>query len=113
MPVEFIQAWTWGPISNPGDFQTNYARIPFDGAPHIVGTSYLAAVSTGESGGAGGVATATFKRFEFLDDNGNLQETELTSVASIIEVNRCVSITIALDLTDAAACGGWSFYWMS
>jgi hypothetical protein len=113
MSVDFVQAWTWGPITTSGGLQTNYFRIPFGGAPHIVGTSYLAEVSTGASGGTAGVAVASFKRFEFFDDNGIVQETEITSVASIIEVERCVSITIALDLTDATGCGGWSFYWLS
>jgi hypothetical protein len=70
----------------------------------------LAEVSTGGQNGMGGVAVAAFKRFEFLDGNGLVQETEITSVASFIEVDNCVSITIALDLNDATGCGGWSFY---
>ena len=53
---------------------------------------------------------AAFKRFEFLDNNSNVQETEITSVASWLLVENCVSITIALDLQDATAMGGWTFY---
>jgi hypothetical protein len=113
MAVDFVQTWSWGPISNPGALQTNYFRIPFGNAPHIVGSAYLAEVSTGELAGTGGVAVASFKRFEFLDDNGIVQENELTSVSSFVEVQRCVSITIALDLVAATGCGGWSFYWLS
>jgi hypothetical protein len=67
----------------------------------------------GGGSGTAGVAVASFKRFEFLDDNGIVQETELTSVSSFVEVQRCVSITIALDLVAATGCGGWSFYWLS
>jgi len=113
MAVDWVQTWTWGPITNMGSLQTNYFRIPFSGTPHIIGSAYLAEVSIGEQGGTGGVAVAAFKRFEFLDSNGLVQESEITSVASFIEVESCVSITIALDLTIATGCGGWTFYWVS
>ncbi len=108
MAVDFVQSWTWGPLTNSGDFQPNYFRIPFSGTPHIIGTAFLAEVSTGMNNGSGGVAVATFKRFEFMDDQGVVQETEQAVVSSIIEVERCVSITIALDLVDATAVGGWT-----
>src|SRR4051812_8368743 len=98
MPVNFVQDFSWGPISNAGDLQTHYFRIPFGGTPHIKATAYLAEVSIGQKDGRAGTAVATFKRFEFLDDNGIVQETELAAVSSFLEVNRCVSITIALDL---------------
>jgi hypothetical protein len=107
-----MMAASWGPISNSGELQNNYSRIPFDGAPHIIGSAYLAEVSTGELSGTAGVALAAFKRFEFLDGNGVLQETEITDAASFVEVERCVSITVALDIRAATALGGWSFYWM-
>lgn len=113
MAVDWVQTWTWGPITNSGGFQPNYFRIPFSGTPHIVGSAYLAEVSVGEQGGTAGVAVACFKRFEFLDGNGIVQETEITSVAAFIEVENCVSITIALDLTAATGMGGWTFYWLS
>jgi hypothetical protein len=109
MPVDWVQTWTWGLITNPGSLQTNYFRIPFSGTPHIIGSAYLAELSPGEQG----VAVAAFKRFEFLDGNGLVQETEITSVASFIEVENCVSITIALDLIAATVLGGWTFYWVS
>jgi hypothetical protein len=113
MAVGFVMAATWGPIEvAAGPLQTNYWRIPFDGAPHIVATSCLSEVSIGGHDGRSGVAVATFKRFERLDDSGRTQEIELTEVSSILEVERCVSITIALDLQDAVAMGGWSFYWL-
>jgi len=114
MAVDFVWPWSWGPLSNSGGFQPNYFRIPFENAPHIFGTAYLAELSTGSSDGTDGVAVATFKRFEFLDDNGIVQQSpDLTSVSSWIDVPRCVSITIALDLIDATALGGWSFYFLS
>jgi hypothetical protein len=113
MAVDWCQVWSWGPITNPGDRQNNYFRIPFADAPHIVGSAYLNEVSIGDRDGTAGVAVATFKRFEFLDDNGLVQVTDLTSVSAFIEVQRCVSITIAFDLIDATACAGWSFYWLS
>ena len=113
MAVDFVQTWTWGPIFNPGGQQNNYFRIPFAGTPHIIGSAYLAEMSNGASNGVAGVAVASFKRFEFLDDQGLTQETELTNISSFIEVESCVSITIALDLIDATACGGWTFYWLS
>lgn len=113
MAVNFVQTWTWGPISNPGPLQNNYFRVPFDGSPHIIGSAYLAEVGIGRSGPESGVAVAAFKRFEFLDDQGIVRETEITGVSSFIEVVKCVSITIALDLDTATGCGGWTFYWLS
>jgi hypothetical protein len=58
------------------------------------------------------VAVATFKRFEFLDDKGFVREVDRPEVSSFIEVERCVSITVALDLIAATGCGGWSFVWL-
>jgi hypothetical protein len=113
MATDWVQTVTWGPITNSGELQNNYFRIPFAGAPHIVGSAYLAELSLGGNDGVSGIAVATFKRCEFLDDGGLLQVREFTSLSSLIEVVRCVSITIALDLTDAVAMGGWTFYWMS
>jgi len=52
MPVDWVQTWTWGPITNPGGFVPNYFRVPFSGAPHILGSAYLAEVSTGATGGS-------------------------------------------------------------
>lgn len=109
--AEILNAASWGPLENSGgDLQHNYFRIPFGGAPTVFATSYLAEVSIGSANGQAGVAVAAFKRFEFLDNNGNVQETEITSVASWLLVANCVSITIALDLQDATAMGGWTFY---
>ena len=113
MPVDFVQAFNWGPIVNAGDLQTNYFRIPFGGTPHIVASAYLAEVSIGQKDGKVGTAVATFKRFEFLDNNGIVQETELTEVSSSLEVVQCVSVTIALNLEIATGMGGWSFYFLS
>ena len=78
------------------ELQNNYARIPFQGLPHILAS--FNEVSTAELNGEAGVAVAAFKRFEFMDDSGIVQEQELTSITSWIEVPRCVSITIALDI---------------
>jgi hypothetical protein len=109
--AEILTAASWGPLDNSGgDVQHNYFRIPFGGAPNVFATSYLAEVSIGSANGQAGVAVAAFKRFEFLDPNGIVQETEITSVASWLFVASCVSITIALDLQDATAMGGWTFY---
>jgi len=113
MSVNFVQIASWGPINNAGDLQTHYFRIPFSDTPHIIATAYLAEVSIGQKDGRVGTAVATFKRFEFLDDNRIVQEKELTAVSSILEVTRCVSITIALDLDIAVGMGGWSFYFLS
>ena len=87
--------------------------MPFSGAPHILATAYLDQVSLGTYGGHGGTALAAFKRFEFLDDQGAVQQTELTTISSWIDVPRCVSITIAFDLEAAFATAGWTFYWIS
>ena len=113
MAIDFVMAARWGPITHSGPLQNKYWRIPFEGAPHIIATSYLAEVSIGGRDGQAGVALAAFKRFEFLDDRGGIQETELTKIVSFVEVERCVSITVALDLVDATACGGWTFFWVS
>jgi hypothetical protein len=109
--AKILTVASWGPLEYSGtDVQRNYFRIPFGGAPTVLATSYLAEVSTGGANGQAGVAVAAFKRFEFVDDNGLVQETEITSVASWLLVARCVSITIALDLQDATGLGGWTFY---
>ncbi len=113
MAVNWVQTTTWGPITNPGELQNNYARIPFQGLPHILASAYLNEVSTGELDSVAGTALAAFKRFEFMDDNGIVQEQELTSVTSWIDVPRCVSITIALDIRAATACGGWTYYYLA
>jgi hypothetical protein len=113
MAVNWVQAATWGLIVNTGDLQTNYWRIPFEGTPHILATAYMAEVSLGAKDGTVGTAVATFKRFEYLDANGLVQETELSAVSSFLEVNNCVSITVALDLDDATGMGGWSFYYLN
>lgn len=112
MAVGWIMNATWGPISNPGDLQNNYWRIPFDGRPHILGSSFLSEVSIGLKDGVAGVAVATFKRFEFVDKDGVVREVDQSAVSSFIEVDRCVSITVALDIRAATAMGGWSFAWL-
>jgi hypothetical protein len=115
MAVDFVQAFSWGPITSPGGPSVNFFRIPFAGAPHILGSAYLKNVYTMAPGqppdGAG--AWALFTRFEFLDDNGRIQETEILSPPGFVEVQRCVSITIMFLINDAHAVGGWSFYWLS
>ena len=113
MAVDWVMLATWGPLSNSGQFQPNYWRIPFSGAPHIVASAYLSEVSTGALNNVAGVAVAAFKRFEFVDANGDVQEQEITEVSSFLEVDSCISITVALDLVAATAMGGWSFYWLS
>jgi hypothetical protein len=113
MAVDGIQAWTFGPFTNEGELQTHYWRMPVAGLPHILATAYLNEVSIGQLNGTRGIASAAFKRFEFMDEKGLVQETELTDIVSAIDVQRCVSITIALDLRAATACGGWTFYYLS
>jgi hypothetical protein len=114
MAVDAVQSFTWGPLDNSTvNQQSNFFRIPVSGTPNILATSYLAEVSIGDQGTTAGVAVASFKRFEFLDGNGLVQETELSSISSAIFVERCVSITVAFDLIDAIACAGWTFYWLS
>lgn len=109
MSTHLLAMTTWGPIANPGERQNHYYRIPFAGAPTILASSYLAEVSVGLKDGVMGIAVATFKRFEYLDDGGLVQEKDLDTVLSCIKVERCISITIALDLIDATALGGWTF----
>ena len=90
-------------------------HIPYSAhvAPHIVATAYLNELSTAELNGVAGIAVAAFKRFEFFDDAGVVQETELTTITSWIDVPQCVSITIAFDLRAAFANAGWTFYWIA
>jgi hypothetical protein len=113
MAVDWVQTATWGPLDNPGDLQNHYFRIPIGGAPHIIASAYLNVLSIGIKDGVPGTALAGFKRFEFLDDNGVVQETEQTAITSWIEVQRCVSITIAFDVRAAFANAGWTIYWVS
>jgi hypothetical protein len=113
MAVDWVMLVSWGPLTNSGDSQPNYWRVPFSGAPHILASAYLGAVSTGTLNDVAGVAIAAFKRFEFLDANGNIQEQEVAQPQSGLEVENCVSITVVLELTAAAAIGGWSFFFVS
>lgn len=74
MAVDFVQTWSWGPLTNSGSLQTNYFRIPLSGTPHIIGSAYLAEVSVGEqaaplespsqlsSGSSSWTATASSRR---------------------------------------------------
>jgi len=110
MPVAWIELGTWGPFRNSGTRQNNYWRIPFSGSPHIIASAYINYVSLAANNPTAGWAMATFKRFEFMDDNGFVQETDVPSVVSGIEVFNCVSITVALDLEYAIAEAGWTFY---
>ena len=113
MAVAWTQLASWGPFLNPGTRQNNYWRIPFGGAPHIVASAYINYVSIAANNPTAGWALAAFKRFEFMDDNGLVQETELTSVVSFVEIERCVSITVALDLEFAIAEAGWAFHYLA
>lgn len=79
--ANLIQAVSWGPWTNPGSMQRNYFRIPFDGAPHILATAYLDVVSIGDQDGSAGAAVAAFKRYEYLDANGQVQEQELDNTS--------------------------------
>jgi hypothetical protein len=111
--VDWVQTTTWGPIVNSGELQTHYAQISFQGLPHILASAYLNEVSIGVLNNEAGTAVAAFKRFAFRDDHGDVKEQELTSITSWIDVPRCVSITIALDIRAATACGGWAYYYLS
>jgi hypothetical protein len=113
MAVNWVQTTTWGPITNDGDWQRNYFRIPFAGTPHILASAYLNEVSIGLLNDVPGLALAGFKRFEFLGDNGLTQETEVSGIVSWIDVPRCVSITIAFDLRAATGCAGWTYYYLA
>lgn len=113
MAVDWVQTWTWGPLDNPGELQNHYFRVPIEGAPHIIASAYVNELSVGTKDGVAGIAVAAFKRFEFLDNQGQLRETELTTITSWIEVQRCVSITLAFDLRAAFANAGWTIYWVS
>jgi len=113
MAVAWTQLANWGPMVNPGSWQTHYWRIPFAGTPHIVAAAYISYVSIGEKDGVAGSAMAAFKRFEFLDDQGILRETEVTAASAFLEVEKCVSITVALDLEVALVCGGWAFHYLT
>ena len=118
MAVDYTQLASWGPISNPGPWQTNYWRIPFEGAPHIVASAYINYVSIATVTGTttAGAAIAAFKRYEFLNASGQVQLVEFSEqpelARAFVDVERCVSITVALDLKGAFAVGGWSFHYL-
>jgi hypothetical protein len=115
MVIHFLVLATWGPLSNSANsIQRNYWRIPFAGTPNLYATSYLSEFSGGldENTGVTGVAVATFKRYEYLDASGIVQEVDLPAVSSYLTVNNCVSITLALDLTRATGMLGATFYFI-
>jgi hypothetical protein len=107
-------AANWGLFTNTGGDDPHRWRFPFAGAPHILGTSYLGEFSQGAQNGVGGAGVVTFKRYEFLDSGGLVQEVELsTEPVTFLEVTSCVSITVEINLNDATVLGGWSFYWLT
>jgi hypothetical protein len=107
-------AANWGLFTNTGGQEPHVWRIPFAGAPHILATSYLGEFSQGEQNGVGGAGVVAFRRYEFLDFNGLVQEVDLSpDPVTFIEVPSCVSITVEINLEDATVLGGWSFYWLS
>ena len=114
MATEFFQAWTWGPFQNSGALQVHHFKVPFSGNPHVIGTSYLAEVSVGGMiNGTAGVALACFSSFEFRNSDGAVKSQDISTVGNFVEVENCVSITIDLEVVDATALGGWTFYIVS
>src|ERR1700761_7474231 len=61
--------------------QRNYWRVPYDGAPNIVATTCLSAYSGGIDldNSVTGLALASFKRYEYFDESGTVQEVEITT----------------------------------
>jgi hypothetical protein len=108
MAIDFYQAWTWGPFQNPGPLRCHHFTVPFQGLPHVIGTSYLAGVSSGELNYTAGAALACSANYTW--QNGDVLAVDVENVASFIEVQDCVSITIAVDVVAATATGGWTFY---
>ena len=113
MSIEFFQTWTWGPFQNPGRLQVHNFSIPFKGLPHVIRTSCLAEVSTGELNGTAGVALACFSSYANKNADGDVLAVNIPSVGSCVEMENCVPITIALEEVAATAMGGWTFYLMS
>ena len=92
MAVGFVMAASWGPLAaDPGAVQNNYWRIPFDDSPHIVATAYLSELSIGAHDGRTGIAVATFKRFEYLDDAGQTSLDELNDVYVLVNFRPAVT----------------------
>lgn len=112
MSVNWIQAWTWGPLASPGGEQTHHFRIPFRDHPHIIATAYLNATSSADVDEVVG-AMATFRSFEFLDEEGFVREVVQPSPSAFVEVQRCVSVTLEYVIRVAWAEAGWTIYYLS
>jgi hypothetical protein len=57
-----------------------------------------------------GVALACFANYAWQNSDGDVLVVDAENVASFIEVQDCISITIAVDVVAATAMGGWIFY---
>jgi hypothetical protein len=90
--------------------QRHHFTVPFQGLPHGIGTSCLAEVCSGELNYTAGVALACFANYAWQNSDGDVLVVDVENVASFIEVQDCVSITIAVDVVAATAMGGWIFY---
>jgi hypothetical protein len=114
MATDLYGTVSWGPFQNSGALQVHHFKMPFSGAPHVFATAYLSEVSTGGVvDGNAGVAMVCFLSWEYLDNDGHKHTQHATGVPNAIEVEKCVSITIDLEVVEATAVGGWTFYVLS
>ena len=102
---DWVSVGFWDRYNDSDTEQKNYWRVPYDGAPNIVATAYLSAFSGGIDldNSVTGLALASFKRYEYLDESGEVQEVEITTPTNWLQIERVVSITLALDVTKSWA----------
>jgi hypothetical protein len=111
---EWVSVGFWDRYNDSDTEQKNYWRVPYAGTPNIIATTCLSAFSGGIDLDANvtGLALASFKRYEYLDENGAVQEVEVTRPTNWLQIDRVVSITFALDVTRAWAELGFTVHFV-
>ena len=92
------------------DVQRNYWTFDLPKV-NIKATIALTIASFGLRDGKMGFAATGIKRYEYVDDYGIQRRVEMDHFQSHLTVRNCVSITFALDVSDAWAGAVGMMYW--
>ena len=94
------------------DVQRNYWTINFPiSGPNIKAQIALTIFSPGIKDGQAGFAATGIKSYSYWDEHGEFQSVILDHFQSHLTVLRCLSITFALDVSDAWAGAVGMIYW--
>jgi len=96
------------------DVQRNYWTVNFPNwAPNIKADIALTIFGPGMKDGQLGYAATGIKSYNYYDDHDKFQSVMVDHFQSHLTVRRCLSITFALDVSDAWAGAVGMIYWFS